>query len=356
MGLRTSKNIVNSYVYYTWDGDTLISQQWSNNLFVFLYDENGSPVGLQYRTADLAENAYHTFFFEKNLQGDIIAVYNSSGTKICSYVYDAWGNHTVTVHSTNATESLVAQYNPFRYRGYYYDNETGWYYLQTRYYDPNTGRFLNADKATVISATPDQLTDKNLYAYCDNNPVMRTDNGGEFWNWLVGGVVGAIGGAISAAIEGKTGVEFWGSVANGAISGTIAGLAVDVLVCTGGSAAVFLAVGAAASGFGSAVGSFAEDMMVDGKANWIDIGKDAMFGTVTGAMFGSMSKGAGSMMKEVTKGASKKALQRGISMGYAIKKTMIKELRDIGGSLIEEGLSNFTSWYLQRNIENRLGW
>lgn len=102
---------------------------------------------MQYRTTSYAAHVFDTFYFEKNLQGDIIAVYNSNGEKIGSYTYDAWGNCTVSVVSGNTTleNNIVRTYNPFRYRGYYYDTETGLYYLQSRYYNPEWGRFLNSE-------------------------------------------------------------------------------------------------------------------------------------------------------------------------------------------------------------------
>jgi RHS repeat-associated protein len=84
----------------------------------------------------------------------------------------------------------MAQLNPFRYRGYYYDAETGFYYLENRYYDPEIGRFINADTTDILGVSGD-LYDKNLYAYCDNNPVMREDVSGEFWNIAAGAVIGA---------------------------------------------------------------------------------------------------------------------------------------------------------------------
>lgn len=102
---------------------------------------------MQYRTISYAAHTFDTFYFEKNLQGDIIAVYNADGVKIGSYTYDAWGNCTVSVVSGNTTleNNIVRTINPFRYRGYYYDTETGLYYLQSRYYNPEWGRFLNVD-------------------------------------------------------------------------------------------------------------------------------------------------------------------------------------------------------------------
>ena len=139
-------------------------------MLIYLYDNIGSPVGMMYRTNAYAADTYDYFLFEKNLQGDIVAVYNSSGTKLLSYTYDAWGNCTVTGSTTTG-----AQYNPFRYRGYYYDSELGLYYLNSRYYDANTGRFINAD--IFVNANGD-LIGFNLFAYCSSNPVMFCDCSG----------------------------------------------------------------------------------------------------------------------------------------------------------------------------------
>ena len=117
--------------------------------------------------------------------------------------------------------------NPFRYRGYYYDNETGLYYVSSRYYDPEIGRFINADTTDVLTATPMALTDKNLFAYCDNNPVMRADNGGEFWHIVGGAVIGGLVGAVSSIVgqavsgNGINWAEVGVSAASGALTGAI---------------------------------------------------------------------------------------------------------------------------------------
>ena len=128
---------------------------------------------MQYRQTDYEITAWDTFWFEKNLQGDIVAVYNESGTKVATYTYsDAWGNHSVSY--INGGASTGAQYNPFRYRGYYYDTDLGMYYLQSRYYDPNTCRFINADSALYHS-----MLGYNMFAYCGNNPINYYDPTGE---------------------------------------------------------------------------------------------------------------------------------------------------------------------------------
>ena len=113
--------------------------------------------------------------YEKNAFGDIIAVYTDAGVKQISYVYDAWGNFTTTYHN-GATSSSIAAKNPYKYRGYYYDSEIGLYYLKTRYYDPNVGRFINADG---YISTGQGLIGYNMYAYCNNNPIMYVDPNGE---------------------------------------------------------------------------------------------------------------------------------------------------------------------------------
>ena len=157
-----------------------------------------------YRTKPDGKREYDTYYFEKNLQGDIIAIYTESGTKIGSYTYDAWGNCTVSTESGTTTiqKRIARTLNPFRYRGYYYDTDTGLYYLQSRYYNPKWGRFLNADGYV---STGTGLLGYNMYAYCDNNPVMGYDPTGE-WNWgtfLSGAnliMVGAMAMATAATI------------------------------------------------------------------------------------------------------------------------------------------------------------
>ena len=125
---------------------------------------------------DASSGTVKTYYYEKNLQGDIVGIMNEAGYKVVSYTYDAWGNPytpTYVYHSgVSATDRANVELNPFRYRGYYYDSETGYYYLQTRYYNPEWGRFLNADG--YINANGDILG-YNMFAYCGNNQVMGYD-------------------------------------------------------------------------------------------------------------------------------------------------------------------------------------
>ena len=202
-GIRTSKTVNGVETVYYVNGSQIVAEKTGTRTIAYIYDASGTPIGMMYRTTSYAENVWDVFWYEKNLQGDIIAVYNSTGTKVATYTYsDAWGNHTVSYSNGGASTGVV--YNPFRYRSYYYDKDLGMYYLQSRYYDAKICRFISADYASVITATPYALTDKNLYAYCDNNPVNRIDSEGNFWSqFVIGAVIGLAGGIIDQIQSGE---------------------------------------------------------------------------------------------------------------------------------------------------------
>jgi RHS repeat-associated protein len=181
-GIRIGKNVNGTQYEYIVSGSQILAEKWTYGgveyFLQYLYDESGSPIGLNYRTSQYAENVFDVFYFEKNLQGDIVAIYNDSGTKIGTYAYDAWGNFTYSTTSgiTALERNIVLNYNPFRYRGYYYDDDLGMYYLQSRYYNPQWGRFVNADG---YISTGTGLLGYNMFTYCNNNPVMNVDPIGE---------------------------------------------------------------------------------------------------------------------------------------------------------------------------------
>ena len=154
----------------------------------YLYDESGIVGAIQkYNSTE------EIFYFDKNIKGDVIALYNSSGAKIANYSYDSWGNCT--------TKTIVANnfsaYNPIRYRGYYFDRETGLYFLNARYYNPTWRRFISPDDTAYLDPeTPNGL---NLYAYCNNDPVNFSDPSGNsiiavilITTTLVGATIGGV--------------------------------------------------------------------------------------------------------------------------------------------------------------------
>ena len=172
-GLRVTKTVNGVVTTYYYQGSLLIAEETNSQILVYLYDANGTPVGFKYRGVDYASGAWDTYAYEKNIQGDIVAVYDTAtGNKLIAYKYTAWGVCTTSYYNSGST--TTATKNPFKYRGYYYDSNLGLYYLQSRYYDPNTCRFINADSALYHS-----MLGYNMFAYCENNPVNYYDPTGE---------------------------------------------------------------------------------------------------------------------------------------------------------------------------------
>ena len=158
---------------YFYSGTQLVGQKNGQTILEFLYDANGSPYAVLYSTN--GGSSYSTYYYLKNLQGDVVALADASGAVVVRYKYDVWGKVTaVTNNSGTAITSSthIANVNPIRYRGYYYDREFELYYLQTRYYDPDTGRFINAD---AFASTGQGILGLNMFAYCLGNPIQNVD-------------------------------------------------------------------------------------------------------------------------------------------------------------------------------------
>ena len=178
-GMRTQKTVDGVKTNYYYDSNkNLIALVKGNDTLLFYYDSDGSATSFSYNGT--------MYFYVKNLQGDVIRIIDLAGTEVASYVYDAWGN----IKDTKG-EPTIREINPIRYRGYVYDTETSLYYLQSRYYDPFTGRFLNADVyADTQSGTP---LSTNMFAYCENNPIISADyNGKELISLAVFGFIMAV--------------------------------------------------------------------------------------------------------------------------------------------------------------------
>ena len=138
----------------------------------FVYDDAGRPFALRYSTNG---TSFQTYYYVLNLQGDVVKLIQANGHVVAQYTYDAWGN--ILDSGGN-----LAEVNPLRYRGYYYDNETGFYYVSSRYYDPEIGRWINADDA--IAGVGGDIRCYNLFAYCMNDPVNMSDHTGHWPQWI----------------------------------------------------------------------------------------------------------------------------------------------------------------------------
>ena len=175
-----------------------------------------------------------TYYYVTNLQGDVMGLVDTSGNSVASYTYDPYGK------LLTATGEL-ADKNPLRYRGYYYDSESGLYYLQSRYYDPATRRFVNADS---YSSTGQGLIGHNMFAYCGNDPISRVDASGQAWgHWAaaVGIVALAAVAVVLTAGGASAAIATVLLVSNGiAVSSTTATVAAGVFGGIDGSGGIRL--------------------------------------------------------------------------------------------------------------------
>ena len=162
--VRTNGTTRYEYVYH---GSQLVQMKRNSDTLSISYDGNGAPMTLTYGSA--------VYYYVTNLQGDVVALLDGNGNPVVRYTYDAWGRPLST---TGSLATTVGALNPLRYRGYVYDTEWSLYYLQSRYYDADLGRFINADAYT---STGQGVLGNNMFAYCGNNPVMRADPSGDSW-------------------------------------------------------------------------------------------------------------------------------------------------------------------------------
>ncbi len=262
----------------------------SSNSIYYLYDDKGVAGFV---------NADDMYLYRKDAQGNIIAILDSAGAVVVRYVYDAWGNHIVLDGNGGkiTDPKHIGNVNPYRYRGYFYDVETGLYYLQTRYYDPSIGRFISQD--SIEYADPQSINGLNLYAYCNNNPVMGYDPDGTInWKKLFGWIVAVYVTAVTV----------------------IAGVALTVL--SFGAASPLLGFGLAVAGAISGMFSFA-------------IGQVAKIaGNVLGFTLSKMSIG-------------------GLEVSKVFSSSLMAGVFGVGGSFVGGIIGSIVGDYYGNNITNQ---
>ncbi len=229
-----------SYTYtttYTYDNSGRLIREYTTEThningvgtreFIYLYDESG-VIGVIYYVSGALQG---TYYYHRNLLGDVIAIYSANGVKQAEYAYDAFGNCT-TIYGAS---SSIGKYNPIRYRGYYCDIETGWYFLNARYYAPELRRFISPDDTAYLDPeTPNGL---NLYCYCGNDPVNFVDPSGheaEWYNilgWIGLGLVVAAATVLTMGTLGIAvgGAGLLGAVIHGAATGALIGAGIGVI-------------------------------------------------------------------------------------------------------------------------------
>ena len=284
-GVRTSKTVNNVTTQYYLDGTKILAQS-DGNMLSFHYGSEG-VIGFTYQGVG-------EYYYKKNIFGDVIGIIDNNGKEITKYIYDAWGNHKTFVLNdkqfvdistqTSYTQSglnnkTIALLNPFRYRSYYYDVETGLYYLNSRYYDPQIGRFINADDISILIDVKDVINGINLFAYCLNNTVNTSDNNGNIPNWLkwlIGGLVIIVAATLTIITAGgfaAAGAAFAGAIGIGATVSGITGFFASVTI-----GAII------ASGIGFFSGGFSS--IITGGNFWDGAADGFMWGSISGAISG----------------------------------------------------------------------
>jgi len=177
-GIRTQKTVNGVTTKYTLNGDKVTLEDNGTDKIYYSYDATGNLVSMNLNGTE--------YYYIRNAQGDIIGLFDSAGTQVVSYTYDSWGK---LISTTGTLASTVGVKNPYLYRGYRADSETGLYYLQSRYYSPEWGRFINADN---LGGKVGELLSHNVFAYCMNNPVNRSDPSGHWSIWATLAVVAVV--------------------------------------------------------------------------------------------------------------------------------------------------------------------
>ena len=241
---KDSTGVVEKTVKYYLAGSRIAAVEKNGVLAQIIYDQNGRPFMLRVEdpeaTSMVTEYRYKYYYYLFNAQNDVIGLIDRDGNKVVSYVYNSWGAPLTTADSSGMD---IAGLNPFRYRCYCYDEETAFYYLKSRYYDPWVGRFINSDGYV---STGMGMNCCNMFIYCENNPVNRLDLEGHFWEAVWNGFVQSIEqvGGVFAAAAGISQLD-----------GPLPGLADLAGLAIAGGALLFCAGAAAVAGIKNAAGS-----------------------------------------------------------------------------------------------------
>lgn len=231
-GIRTSKTVDGVKTTYSLLNNKILAEKSDGKEIIYRYSSD-KLIGFAFNGVE--------YIYERNIQGDVLRIYRKDSLSlVAEYHYDAYGNHEVINH----TDEKIGDVNPFRYRGYYFDVETGWYYLNARYYSSAMGRFISPDELSILDETKSQINGLNLYMYCGDNPVMNVDPSGNFFltALLIGVIAGAAIGFTTQVVNDykDDGQVFNGSVSigdyfGGTLCGALLGGTIGAIVGIGGA-------------------------------------------------------------------------------------------------------------------------
>lgn len=277
-GIRVKKTGGGLNIKYDVDGTQVVrsTDLINNKSLIYHYDQNNQVIGLNYSGKE--------YMYQRNILGEICGIIDLNGKEFINYTYNAYGVPSITLGTNlNPSEMIIAsdlaQLNIYLYKGYIYDNETKLYYCQTRYYDPEIGRWLSIDHIAYLDSG--SIGGLNLYAYCGNNPVMYIDRDGTFPVLIIIGSIllgGLISGAFAVASESDSN-NYLGAFVGGFINGTIGTAGLAAALATGGLAGFGIAFG---SGFlGGAIGDLTNQLI---SYRNIDLTKSLIAGGISGIM------------------------------------------------------------------------
>lgn len=333
-GIRTEKTVNNvTYKYYLEDKN-IEYLQFSDNVLYFIRDDDDKLVGFKYNS--------DIYYYVKNLQNDIIGIKNANSDIIATYEYDSFGK-ILSIKDSNGNEitsdTHIAHINPFRYRSYYYDSETNLYYLNTRYYNPEWGRFLNMDG--ILGANSDILS-FNLYSYCSNNFTNYNDQTGTglFSAAIFVGFVGAVVGVANQLI---------GDLFSSSISGKLQFSSAETYVgaAVGGAAGAYTTLVTGSVLLGNAVTGFAGSStreIIESKTK----GEEISFSSITSeTVISSVSTALGLKVNKYTTGKNSfNAIYSSSAKKLARDSISNVSIKTIGKSIASEIISNSPSTFI----------
>ena len=268
----------------------------------YYYDSDGTREAMEY--------GGEVYYYLYNAQGDVLALYDNNLNIVTEYTYDSWGK---VINITGSLAGTVGEINPFRYRGYYYDTETELYYLNSRYYDPETGRFINSDNQ-LSSNDP---TGFNIFTYCGNNPINRADPTGEaWWHWAIGAAIVA---ACAAATIITAGGFAAGMAAVAAVSSGVAAATTASTVAAGAFVGSAMAYGVSAATAASSSRSARE---FNRKGSWGTVAATAGGAILGGASGYAMSKAQTPTRPTAGRGTQNPKVKAAIQKGQEMHKQM----------------------------------
>ncbi len=319
-GLRVQKTVNGVVTNYTLHGKNIVHMTQGDNDLHFFYDAQGKPSIVVFNGTP--------YSYVKNLQGDIIAILDSTGTVVVNYGYDAWGR---PIKKEGSLAETLGTVQPFRYRGYVYDEETELYYLRSRYYSHQWCRFMNEDSCY----NADSLLGYNLFCYVANSPICCIDVSGQIIGTFFGGIFGFACQGIISLCQGKSSKEAMGAALGGAVAGAINGFAADLAAASGGlGLGVSVLIGSMA-GF---IGSLVEYAYINGSLKGYSI-EEGINSALSGALASLISHFTVDAVKDMLKKAWNETLDEAI-----------KALQEVG-VVDNEFMDNFATMFTFAEIE-----